>query len=193
MNLSKCILDSIQHIYDDRAEEAMVNICPAGLLTAEKQYEGEDEDAFRKFFKDNFDLMADVAFGSKSKKARKIGYHLPHINPDPEVSFSIEDIFTSSAILCLHEKKLPEYITFTSDNIITAEKDSVILPANLVFGLILAVILSPVNAEMKAEKTEIINYRNIPLPLNHLWGRKSEFTWLDGMLQEVARIQHEQR
>ena len=67
------------------------------------------------------------------------------------------------------------------------------LPTSLLYGLIVAVVVAPVNVGESAIKPSMFNMGQFRIPISQLWGRRDELLWLLAAEAEVTRLDIEAR
>ena len=190
MSIGKRISEAIEKMDSSDFEGALFAICAAIDATAKKELNIRGRDAYKTFIHQNLGLITDIAFGGTKILNINLKYEHPNIKKTPEGLSSIQDIIYH-VIRCglYHEAKMPDDIKFSSEQKIKVGNNNLILPASLIYGFIVAVMISPANKNEDTSKDEILNLYNFPIPINKLWGRREEFLWLKDLISEAIRIQ----
>ncbi len=81
------------------------------------------------------------------------------------------DVIRCTAV---HEAKLPENLRFTKLPVIHLGNDGeLILPIDLVYGLMIAVVASSKNADQKIDGDPVFSFGGKSIQVNKLWGDRS--------------------
>lgn len=192
MSIGKQVFDCISKMDASDAEGALFAICAAIEATAAKEFNMPGRKSYKQFLKQNLGLITDIALGGRKILNAQFKYDHPMIKKTDDGLCTFEDIMYH-AVRCglYHGASLPGDLVFTERQQFKVEKGVVTLPSSLIYGLIVAVVTSPVNAKESLPKdaTSILNLFNFPLPVNKLWGRRSELLWVMEALREACRIQ----
>ena len=193
MSIGKRVSEAIEKMDSSDYEGALFAICAAIDATAVKEFNKRGRDAYKEFLHQNLGLITDIAFGGRRILNLNLAYDHPNLKKRPDGTCSIQDIIYH-AVRCglYHEAKIPDNIKFVQEQLITTKENNLTLPSSLIYGFIVAVIISPVNIKEKTSKDEILNLHNFPIPINRLWGRKEEFFWFKNLITEAIRIQEKQ-
>src|SRR5262249_39182982 len=116
----------------------------------------------------------------------------PEMKKNPEGVYTIEEILYH-AVRCglYHQAGLPSNLEFTSECQIRCNHGALVLPASLIYGLILAVVVAPANQQEVAAGPSMLNLGDFPIPISKLWGRRTELLWLLDAMAEVTRLRVE--
>jgi len=189
MSISKRIMEAIDKMVAGDAEGALIPVSIAIDATAQKEYpKCETGDAYKIFLHKNLKLITKSSFGGVTIENIRIKYNHPKIKVDNDGTCSVEQILYH-AVRCglLHKANLPLNLKFTNEGMIKVENDLLILPASLVYGLITAVVSSPVNCKESIPLNYGMNIRNHSVPLNELWGKGEKVSEiLSKLLSESA-------
>lgn len=190
MSIGKRISETIEKMASSDFEGALFAVCAAIEATATKEFNKKGREVYKTFIHENLGLITDIAFGGKKVLNINLKYEHPDIKKTQEGLCSIQDIIYH-AVRCgfYHEAKMPDDIKFSSEQKIKVENNNLILPASLIYGFIIAVVISPANKNENTSKDEILNLYNFPIPINKLWGKREEFFWLKDLISEAIRIQ----
>ena len=73
----------------------------------------------------------------------------------------------------VHEAGLPDNLRFTHQPLIqTGPNGELVLPIDVVYGLLIAVVASPKNADQKVEGNPVFTFGGKSIRINDLWGRR---------------------
>jgi len=193
MSISKRVSEAIEKMEASDPEGALFEICAAIDATAVKEFNKRGKDTYKKFVHQNLGLITDIAFGGRQILNLNLAYDHPEVKKSSDGTCSIQDIIYH-AVRCglYHKAGIPDNIKFVQEQLITVKANNLILPSSLIYGFIVAIIISPVNKNESTLKDEILNLYNFLIPINKLWGRQEEFFWLKDLITEAIRIQKKQ-
>jgi hypothetical protein len=97
------------------------------------------------------------------------------VSSDADGICSAEEIFYH-VIRCglLHEACLPSNLRFENRNAIVVRDGLLVLPASLISGIVVAVVVSPVNTTESLPGGCSLNIDGRSYPLNDFWGKQAE-------------------
>jgi hypothetical protein len=176
-------------------EGALFAICAALEATAVKEFGQTGRSSYKNFISQNLGLITELGFGPGRILNLNLEYDHPELKKNADGVYPIEEIFYH-AVRCglYHESGLPSNLHFTDENQIRCDHGALVLPASLVYGLIVAVVVAPVNAAESAPKPHFATlWEAFPIPISKLWGRRAELLWLLDVGAEVARHLEAQR
>ena len=190
MSIAKRVMDSIDKMEKLDYENALFSICAAIEATASKEFSKKGKQSYKNFIHQNLGLITNIAFGGTKILNINLGYDHPSIKKNPDGLSSIQDILYH-AIRCdlYHIAKIPDDIEFSKENKISVNNGKIVLPASLIYGLIISVVISPSNKDEKCSKDQFLNLWNFCIPINKLWGHRNKLIWLMDVLSEVMQIQ----
>lgn len=201
MSIGKQVSEAIDKMQAGDVEGALYALCSAIDLTATREYGKRGKASFKSFVASNFGLVTAVAFGPQVLNLN-LEYSHPDLKPSADGTQSVQDIFYI-AVRCnlYHETELPTNIKFINKKQIACDNGVIILSDSLVYGLIMAVVIAPVNQAETSPKPNLFNVGDVSLPISKLWGRRAEFVWLldainegDGLLRTKAMaLEHSMR
>lgn len=87
----------------------------------------------------------------------------------------------------LHEAELDEKIIFEEGNTIGLLEDAILLPAEMLHGMVFAVIGSNYNIDERLQTTRICDFGKQPVDLDILWGDKTKIM---ALLEQSGPKQH---
>ena len=174
MSVSKRIAEAIDKMVAGDAESALISASIAVDATASQVYPTKrNNQAYKDWLHDNLTLITKVGMGNVSIENIHLAYSHCDLLPDDEGLCSIEQIIYH-VVRCglLHKAKLPDTLKFSSEGAIKIEGNTLILGSSLIYGLIVAVIVCPVNAKERTPDNYSITVFGKSLSLNELWGKK---------------------
>jgi hypothetical protein len=68
-----------------------------------------------------------------------------------------------------------------------------VLPAALIFGLVMAVVASPANSDETITKPTLFKLGDFPLWLGTLFGKRHELLWLLSAMNETQNLMQKQQ
>lgn len=192
MSIGKRVSDAIDKMEGSDPEGALFAICAALEATAVKEFGQKGRSSYKDFISENLGLITDVALGGRRILNLRLAFDHPEMKKNADGAYPIEEIFYH-AVRCglYHEAGLPSNLQFTSELQIRCNNGALVLPASLVYGLIIAVVVAPVNVSEAAVKPSMFNMGTFPVPISKLWGRRAELLWLLDAEAEVTRLQME--
>lgn len=194
MSIGKRVFESITKTQEGDTEGAFFQICAALEDTARREYQAKGKRFFKLFVTDNLLLITKFCFSPGGIAGLRVAYSHPQIKSDAKGLCGIDDVIYH-AIRCglYHEGKLPDNLKFGPERAFRPGMDgSLYLPQDLVMGVTLAVVLSPVNAGESLPEERYLQLHPLPLPFSKLWGRRQEVTWLlDLMIETQAAYERE--
>lgn len=183
MSIGKRVSEAIDKMEASDPEGALFAICAALEATATKEFGKPGRASYKDFLHQNLALITRVAFGPKIMNMR-LQFSHPHLQANADGVYTFEEILYH-AVRCgmYHEAELPSNLHFIPEKQIRAKDGALFLASSLIYGLIVAVLVAPVNASETALKASMFNLGDLPIPIRHLWGRRAELAWL---LEAVA-------
>ena len=154
---------------------ALIQISIAIDATAKKVYPGK-KTSFRckKFLEDNRGFISRVAFGKLEIQGPMLFVMDPSQNSKKTKTLE-EILYHLVRCSLLHEGELPNEVQITTRNSIGITKDGkVLLPINMIWAMILAVIGSHVNRSERLPPGYTASIGNQTIDLNDFWGNKEQ-------------------
>jgi predicted neutral ceramidase superfamily lipid hydrolase len=74
----------------------------------------------------------------------------------------------------MHAAELPSTLRFSEESVFRVDNGLLVLPASLVYGLIVAVVVCSVNTGERVSEELGLNVRGFQLKLNQVWGKKQQ-------------------
>lgn len=89
------------------------------------------------------------------------------------------DVIRCTAV---HEAKLPDNLHFTQSPLIQTGPDGeLVLPIDLIYGLLIAVVGSPKNADQLVAGDPDFSFGGKSIPINEMWGKHCKITAFIGI------------
>jgi len=188
MSIATQLSNAMKKLITDEFEDAAVGVSLALSATArlEKPNLG-DKAACRKFLDSNLDVIsriAWVAFGVAvpiNFRYRRLDKHDPGIavRSMPEMLY---DVVRCTAV---HEAKLPDNLIFVRAPLIqTGHDGELVLPIDLIYGLLMAVAASPKNAGESIDGDPVFSFGGKSAPINGFWGNGIALRRMIGVLSK---------
>lgn len=189
MSIGKRITDAVNKMQADDTEGALFAICAAIEATAKKEYGSGGRSNYKKFIRDNLELITSVALDGKIISSLHLGYSHPELKPSSDGAYPFEDILYH-AIRCgfYHEAKMPQDIIFASGMAIGVNQGKITLPISFIHGLMVAIIASPHNSTESADENCMFKIGGFSIPFSKIWGMRDEMRWLMSIRNELQRI-----
>lgn len=178
MSIGSQIFDAMGKLSEERFEDAVVAVSVALSATARLEHPTfGDKAACRKFLENNLQIISKigwVSFGVSQPinfRYRRLDSHAPGIavRTMPEMLY---DVVRCTAV---HEAKLPDNLRFTNQPVIQLGNDGeLVLPIDLIYGLIIAVVGSQKNADQQIEGDPLFSFGGKSVRFNELWGDREK-------------------
>lgn len=190
MSVGKQISETIDKMQAGDPEGALFQLCATIEVTANKEFGRQGGSCYKDFIHQNLALITSVAFEGLKGHNLHIAYDHPKLKRNPDGVVPVQDILYH-VVRCglYHEAALPDSLKFTNEGEIRTDENGVlILPSALIYGLIIAVVVSPSNQDERAPKESMLKLGGFGIPVNKLWGRRGELLWLMDAVAEARRL-----
>jgi len=185
MSIGSQVTDAMKKLSRNRFEDAVVAASIALSATARLEYPTDgDKAACRKFLEQNLPVISKIgwkAFGVSQPinfRYRRLDSQRPGISVRtmPEMLY---DVVRCTAV---HEAGLPHNLRFTKQPVIQLGLDGeLILPIDVIYGLLMAIVASPKNANEQVEGDPVFSFGGKSIRVNELWGDRSKIAALIGI------------
>ncbi len=185
MSVGSQVAEAMIKLSEGRFEHAIVSASVALSATARQEYPTDgDKAACRKFLEQNLpkiNKVSWVSFGVSQPinfRYRRLDSRSPGIcvRTMPEMLY---DVVRCTAV---HEAGLPDNLRFTQQPLIqTGPNGELVLPIDVVYGLLIAVVASPKNADQKVEGNPEFTFGGKSIPINELWGKRCKIAAFIGI------------
>ena len=185
MSIGSQLSDAMRKLSKNRFEDAVIAASVALSATARLEYPTDgDKTACRKFLDQNLPIISKigwVSFGVSQPinfRYRRLDSRAPGIavRTMPEMLY---DVIRCTAV---HEAKLPENLRFTEQPLIHLGNDGeLVLPIDLIYGLLIAVVASPRNADQQIDGDPMFSFGGKSIRINELWGDRSKVEMFIGI------------
>jgi len=167
MSIGKRISEALKKLDEKDFEGALIPICIAIAATSTKENPNINGDGkkYKTMLRDNVDVITFAGFGIILKEG--IGFELSN-------GSKTWDELLYHIVRCnlLHEAKLGEQVYFEEGNAFGLLDDKILMPAELLYGMVFAVIGSCSNSNEHLEEKRTIAFGEINIDLDMLWGDK---------------------
>ena len=178
VGIGKRVFEAVEKVQAGDPEGALIPVSIAIDATSANLYGTQgrsSRDSFKKFIDEYFPVITRVAFGGAVIGKLRVKYYHPEIKKNPGGICSAAEIFYH-VIRCglLHDACLPASLKFEEGNIIAVQDGLLVLPASLIDGLIMAVVVCPDNADKSLPSERSFNIGGSDYPLSNFWGKKDD-------------------
>jgi len=168
----------MKKLAEGRFEDAVVAASVALSATARLEYPTDgDKAACRKFLEQNLPIISKISWVSFGV-SRPINFkyrRLDSKSPGTSVRTMPEMLYDVVRCTAVHEAKLPDNLRFTKQPMIHLGNDGeLVLPIDLIYGLLMAVVASPKNSDQKIEGDPLFSFGGKSIRVNELWGNRSK-------------------
>ena len=185
MSVGSQVADAMRKLSDDRFEDAVIAASVALSATARLEYPKDgDKAACHKFLEQNLPIISKigwVSFGVSQPinfRYRRLDSRKPGIGVRklPEMLY---DVVRCTAV---HEAGFPDNLRFTKQPVIQTRFDGeLVLPIDVIYGLVMAIVASPKNADEQAEGDRVFSFGGKRIHVNELWGERSKMAAFIGI------------
>ena len=170
-------------------DDALLQVSVALDATAKRELDSCNGPPMREYIRENTSIIS--RFGLRVQIDNlNLKCHYPRIPCDENGLSTFADVMYY-AVRCplVHESSISNYIKFVDEPIIRIE-ETLELPKEIIVGLLMAVILSPVNTMEQCKGSPMVQFHplGLAIPLNQLWGRRAEVLWLQSLQHEVQLL-----
>lgn len=185
MSVGSQVADAVRKLSEDRFEDAVVAASIALSATARLEYPTDgDKAACRKFLEQNLPIISKIGWVSfgvsqpinfryRRLDARSSGIS---VRTMPEMLY---DVIRCTAV---HEAGLPANLQFTAQPLIQTGLDGeLVLPIDLIYGLLIAIVASPKNAHERVAGDPVFSFGRKSIRVNELWGERGKIAAFIGI------------
>ena len=178
MSVGSQVADAMKKLSEERFEDAVVAASIALSATARLEYPTEgDKAACRKFLEQNLPIISKISWVSFGV-SQPINFRYRRLDsrpPGTAVRTMPEMLYDVVRCTAVHEAKLPDNLRFTKQPVIHLGNDGgLVLPIDLIYGLLLAVVASPKNASQQIEGDPLFSFGGKSIRVNELWGDRGK-------------------
>ena len=178
MSIGKRITEVFEKLNKKDYEAALIPLSIAVAATSTKEYPRikYDNQKYKTFLTKNIDIITLTGIGVILKKSMSFKLVAPSIKyPLIDGMATLEEILYH-IVRCnlIHEAELDKKIIFQKGNTCALLEDAILLPSELLEGMIFAVIGSSHNSTERLENKLTISIAEESINLDTLWGEKSK-------------------
>lgn len=178
MSIGSQVADSMRKLAERRFEDAVVAASVALSATARLEYPMDgDRRACRRFLEQNEPIISKIGWVAIGvSQPMSFGYRrLDKPAPGVDVRTMPEMLYDVVRCTAVHEAGLPDNLTFTEYPVIQTGLDGeLVLPIDVIYGLLIAVVASARNADQKAEGDPVFWFGGKSIALRDLWGKREK-------------------
>ncbi len=160
--------------YTDRGlfEPAFVSACAALSETAKRVFEKEDlsEPDYKKFIAENLRLISFMGVPAVLQEI-EAPFEFQKTSPKIKTGYRVENFLFFAVYQTAVSSKLPSAFTFSSLSLET-NVGKVLLPVNLIWGLLASVIFHPANKAETIPDKYWFSVGDFKMFISELWGRR---------------------
>ena len=178
MSVGSQVADSMRKLTEDRFEDAVVAASVALSATARLEYPTDgDKSACRKFLEQYLPIISKISWVSFGV-SQPINFRYRRLDsraPGVAVRTMPEMLYDVVRCTAVHEAKLPNNLRFTKQPLIQLGNDGeLVLPIDLIYGLLMAVVASPMNTDQKIDGDPMFSFGGKSIRVNELWGYRDK-------------------
>jgi len=185
VSIAKRIAEAVEKMAHNDAEGALLPVSAAVDATATKHFNRSGSKSYKDFIHENLGLITKVAFGASIMNIN-LKYDHPDLETGPDGVSTIQDILYH-VVRCglAHAAELPSTLKFVDENKFQVKHDLLVLPASIIYGLIVAVVVCPENGDQSIPDDYGLNVRGFHIKFNDLWGKKQELANLFAAMEAI--------
>ena len=185
MSVGSQVDDAMRKLSDDRFEDAVVAASVALSATARLEYPKDgDKSACRKFLEQNLPIINKIGWVSFGV-SQNINFRYRRLDsrkPGIEVRSMPEMLYDVVRCTSIHEAGFPDNLRFTNQPMIqTGFNGELVLPIDVIHGLLMAIVASPKNADKQAEGNPVFSFGGKSIRVNELWGERDKIAAFIGI------------
>ncbi len=185
MSVGSQVADAMRKLSKQRFEDAVVAASVALSATARLEYPTDgDKKACCKFLEQNLSIISKigwVSFGISQPinfRYRRLDSKAPGI----AVRTMLEMLYDVVRCTAVHEARLPDNLRFTDKSVIRTGLDGeLVLPIDVIYGLLIAIVASPKNANEQVEGDPVFSFGGKSIRVNELWGDRGKIAAFIGI------------
>jgi len=185
MSVGSQVADAMRKLSEGRFEDAVVTASVALSATARLEYQKDgDKAACRKFLEQNLPIISKIGWVSFGvSQPINFGYRrLDSRTPGISVRTMPEMLYDVVRCTAVHEAKLPDNLRFTEQPVIQTGLDGqLVLPIDVIYGLLIAIVASTKNADERGEGDPVFSFGGKSIRVNELWGERGRIAAFIGI------------
>lgn len=173
-NIGEMVQNSVDFMNSGAYRSAVLPCALAIEETAKKVFAKEtiSEDDFKKFLKQNWELIKFMGMSRALPLPMNIPFGLKRIVPSFNVHHGAEEIVLMVLRQTMKFGKMPAEFDFNTNGTFEIKNGKLLLPRGLVNGLLGSVIFNPLNREEKIGEKYWMSISDFKMFISELWGRK---------------------
>ncbi|MBI3015683.1 MAG: hypothetical protein HYY65_11645 [Candidatus Tectomicrobia bacterium] len=177
--------DAMRKLSEDRFEDAVVAASVALSATARLEYPTEgDKSACRKFLEQSLPIISKIGWVSFGV-SQPINFRYRRLDSKATgicVRTMPEMLYDVVRCTAVHEAGLPDNLQFTKQSVIQLGPDGeLVLPIDVIIGLLIAIVASPKNAHQQAEGDPVFSFGGKSIRVNELWRERGKIAAFIGI------------
>ena len=154
-------------------ETAFVSACAAVSKTLKNAFEKEraTEADYKKFLEENWQLILFMGVPAALQEI-ETPFELQKTAPGFRTNYPLENFLFNAVHQTAVSGKLPAAFTFNSNNFLEMNVGRVLLPVNLIWGLLASVIFHPANKNETIPDKYWFRIADFKMFISELWGRR---------------------
>jgi hypothetical protein len=174
MSVGSQVSDAMKKLSEGHFEDAVIAASVVLSATARQEYpKYKDNKACREFLEKNLHIISKIGWVSfgVSQPINFAYRRLDSRSPGISVRTMPEMLYDVVRCTALHEAGLPTNLRFTAQPMIQLGLDGeLVLPIDLIYGLLIAIVASPKNAHERVEGDPKFSFGGKSIQINELWG-----------------------
>ena len=178
MSVGSQVADAMKKLSEDHFEDAVISASVALSATARLEYPTDgDKAACHKFLGQNLSIISKIGWVSFGV-SQPINFRYRRLDSKAAgiaVRTTQEMLYDVVRCTALHEAGLPNNLSFTKQSLIQTGLDGeLVLPIDVTYGLLIAIVGSPKNANEIVEGDPVFNFGGKKTRVNELWGERDK-------------------
>lgn len=185
MSVGSQVTDAMRKLSEHHFEDAVVAASVALSATARLEYPKDgDKAACRKFLEQNLPIISKIGWASFGV-SHPINFRYRRLDSKPPsiaVRTMPEMLYDVVRCTAVHEARLPDNLRFTEQPMIRTGLDGeLVLPIDVIYGLLIAIVASAKNAGEQVEGDLVFSFRGKSIRVNELWGERDKIAAFIGI------------
>ncbi len=185
MSIGSQVADAMKKLSEDHFEDAVVTASIALSATARLEYPTVgDKAACHKFLEQNLPIISKIGWVSFGV-SHPINFRYRRLDSKAtgiDVRTMPEMLYDVIRCTAVHEAGLPKNLQFTKHSVIQTGFDGeLVLPIDVIYGLLIAIVASPKNADERVEEDPLFSFGGKSIRINELWGERGKIEAFIGM------------
>jgi hypothetical protein len=185
MSVGSQVANAMRDLSEYHFEDAIVAASIALSATARREYPTDrDRAACCKFLEQNLPIISKIGWVSFGV-SQPINFRYRRLDsraPGVAVRTMQEMLYDVVRCTAVHEAGLPDNLRFTDQPMIqTGLNGELILPIDIIYGLLIAVVASPTNANERVESDPAFSFGGKSIRINELWGDRGKIAAFIGI------------